>query len=155
MRRCFPVLLTLAAAVFLLAACSLDSSTTTPPDADKLCLSGTTSVFQTRSSLWGGQHISLLVTKGSAQIEFDCAHGHIGLMPDVSGDGTFTTRGTFTFEHGGPISVDEEVIDHPAYYSGTIDGDRMILMIRLTDTDQQFGPYELEAGSWGHVYKCL
>jgi len=110
---------------------------------------------QGQSQVWGGQHISLEIVDGSAHIEFDCAHADIGLMPDTGDQGRFTTRGSYTFEHSGPIHEDEDPDIHPAFFSGTIFDDQMTLFVRLTDTGDQFGPFELTEGTLGLVRKCL
>jgi hypothetical protein len=122
----------------VLAACG----TTTGPDA--VTMTGT----------WGGDHAVLDVTATSASIEFDCAHGTLP-VPLTLNRGTFDVTGDYVQEHGGPIRSDETVDRQPARYSGTVSGNTMTLMVRLTATGQDRGTYTLMRGSSGRVFKCL
>jgi hypothetical protein len=47
------------------------------------------------------------------------------------------------------LSNDEPEDAHPASYSGSISGDRMLLTIRLTDSNQTIGAFSLTRGSQG------
>ena len=124
--------------LLMLAGCS----TTTGPDA----------VITTGS--WGGDHAVLDVTATSASIEFDCAHGALP-VPLTLNRGTFDVTGDFVQEHGGPIRSDETVDRQPARYSGTVSGNTMTLLVRLTATGQDLGTYTLMRGVSGRVFKCL
>ena len=130
--------LALFALLIVLAACS----TTTGPDA----------VIMTGS--WGGDHAVLDVTATSASIEFDCAHGTLPVPLTLNG-GTFNVMGDYVQEHGGPIRSDETVDRQPARYTGTVRGNTMTLLVRLTATAQDLGTYTLTRGSSGRVFKCL
>jgi hypothetical protein len=92
------------------------------------------------------------VTKGGADLEFDCAHGTITeAVPEA--DGTFSLKGTFTPERSGPAR-DDAPRAAGATYSGTIAGDTMTLRVVLAGNDQEAAHYVLVRGSAGNVRKC-
>jgi hypothetical protein len=128
----------MGALLMVLAGCS----TTTGPDA----------VIMTGS--WGGDHAVLDVTATGASIEFDCAHGTLP-VPLTLNRGTFEVTGDYVQEHGGPIRSDETVDRQPARYSGTVSGNTMNLLVRLTEKGQDLGTYTLTRGLSGRVFKCL
>ena len=102
---------------------------------------------------WGGDHATLVIQPTTATIEFDCAHGQLS-APIVLERGAFDVAGVFVAEHGGPIRVDEVLAQRPARYSGTVDGGRMTLRVRLDD-GQDLGTYVLTQNTTGRVLKCL
>ncbi|MEO8683028.1 MAG: hypothetical protein ABI665_28540, partial [Vicinamibacterales bacterium] len=54
-----------------------------------------------QTATWGGDHVRMDVTPSGAALEFDCARGTITeTVPDA--DATFSLKGTFTPERGGP-----------------------------------------------------
>ena len=104
--------------------------------------------------VWGGDHATMTVGETNTHLEFDCAHGDIpGVLS--ANHGTIAAKGTFVREHGGPIRVDEPMDIHPALYSGSISSSKMTLSIRLTDSGDVVGPFDLVQGRAGHVFKCL
>ncbi len=103
---------------------------------------------------WGGDHALLEITATSASIEFDCAHGTLP-VPLTLNRGTFDVAGDYIQEHGGPIRSDETVDRQPARYTGTVSGNTMTLLVRLTATGEDRGTYSLMRGSTGRVFKCL
>ena len=116
--------------------------TTTGPDA--IVVNGT----------WGGDHALLEITATSASIEFDCAHGTL-TVPLTLTRGAFDVSGDYVQEHGGPIRSDETVNRQPARYTGTVSGNTMTLLVRLTATGEDRGMYSLMRGTTGRVFKCL
>ena len=104
--------------------------------------------------VWGGRDVSMEVTPQGATLEFDCAHGNVLEPLKANAKGEFVARGTFTPEHGGPISRDNPPRDLPATYKGSIDGDTMRLEVVLTDKDQAPEPFTLTRGRAGRVRKC-
>jgi hypothetical protein len=130
--------LAVCALLIVLAGCS----TTTAPDA--VIMNGS----------WGGDHAVLDVTTTGASIEFDCAHGTLP-VPLTLNRGTFDVTGDYVQEHGGPIRSDETVDRQPARYTGTVSGNTMTLLVRLTATGQDLGTYTLTRGRSGRVFKCL
>jgi len=130
--------LALGALMMVLAGCG----TTTGPDP----------VIMTGS--WGGDHAVLDVTATSASIEFDCAHGTLQ-VPLTLNRGAFDVSGEYVQEHGGPIRSDETVDRQPARYTGSVSGNTMTLLVRLTVTGQDRGTFTLTRGATGRVFKCL
>jgi hypothetical protein len=119
-----------------------------------LCLGVTTVAGE--PVIWGGDHVRLEVTRNGAELEFDCATGTITeSLPDT--DGTFSLKGTFTPERGGPTR-DGETSRSDATYSGTIENDTMSLRIVLagadSDQDREAPTYVLVKGRLGRVMKC-
>ena len=104
--------------------------------------------------VWGGRDITMEVTPEGATLEFDCAHGNVLEPLKANAKGEFVARGTFTPEHGGPISRDNPPRDLPATYKGTIEGDTMRLEVVLADKDQAPEPFALTRGKAGRLRKC-
>ncbi|MCX5755989.1 MAG: hypothetical protein NTX19_07720 [Gemmatimonadetes bacterium] len=112
--------------------------------------------------VWGGAHVRLeivnLPTSGvpsGGPVEFDCAHGSINASVTTDNSGRFDAPGVYIQEHGGPIREGEQVIVHPARYSGQISGNRMTLTVTRTDSAWSAGPFTLDRGVAGSVFKCL
>jgi len=112
---------------------------------------GPTSVDQ---GLWGGDHVTMTVGTTGSHLEFDCAHGDIPGALSVN-NGDLVANGTFVREHGGPIRVDDQTDQHPALYTGQVSSGRMKLSIRLTDSGEVVGSFDLVQGSSGRIAKCL
>ncbi|GMQ82588.1 MAG: hypothetical protein BMS9Abin05_2042 [Rhodothermia bacterium] len=104
--------------------------------------------------IWGGQHVSMDIQNSSVTIEYDCAYGAIDEPIVLDQRGNFGANGTHVFEFG-PIRIDDEPDAHPAFYTGQVRGSDLTLMVFLTDTGQKIGPFSLEYGNAGRVYKCL
>lgn len=103
---------------------------------------------------WGGEHIGLELDSNRGTVELDCAHGTIDEPIRPTADGSFSARGTFTYEHGGPIS-DAEVADtRPARYEGLVRGDEMALTIRVDGQPLPFS-FSLRRDEFPRVVKCL
>lgn len=104
------------------------------------------------TGLWGGQHISMKVGTKSATIEYDCATGVIDGPLRVDADGHFNLRGIHRMERGGPIRADETPKGQPATYTGSIEGNKMTLTLKLDDSDAE--TFTLEKGKEGELFKC-
>ena len=117
-----------------------------------LCLGLATVAAQTTT--WGGDHVRMDVTRSGAELEFDCATGTI-TEPLPETDGTFSLKGTFTPERGGPTR-DGETSRTAATYSGMIKNDTMSLRIVLTgqDNDREVGTFALMKGRAVNLMKC-
>ncbi len=104
---------------------------------------------------WGGSHVSMVVTSAGARLEYDCAEGAIEepLRPDA--EGRFTATGIHTPGHGGPIRVGEILPAFRARYDGHVDGERMTLLVTLTETGTVLGSFQLRRGSSGLLMRCL
>ena len=103
---------------------------------------------------WGGQHIQMSVTNGSAEIEYDCAKGTITGPLKIDTRGRFELRGNHHVEHGGPVRNDEQQQGEPAKYTGWTDGKKMTLTITLVNSKTEIGTFELTHGSEGRIFKC-
>jgi hypothetical protein len=95
------------------------------------------------------------LTETGATIDYDCAQGTIEGALRLRSDGSFTAEGAHTFEHGGPVHSGEKIVARAARYTGRIEGNRMILSVTLPESGQVLGPYELQRGQPGQVFKCL
>ncbi len=102
---------------------------------------------------WGGAHVGLSLSPSGGGIEYDCANGVLDapIMPDA--DGAFRIPGRHMRGHGGPEQVGEQLPSQPAWYEGSVAGDRMRLRVRAgTDT---LGPFTLQRGADAQLLKCL
>ena len=105
------------------------------------------------TGVWGGLHINLDVGSNSAKVEYDCAHGAIEGPFVVDGNGKFELRGSFTMERGGPVRADDNAQSRPATYSGTIKGNTMTLILKVSGVDET-ETFTLERGKAGELFKC-
>jgi len=107
------------------------------------------------TTVWGGDHLEMEVSAKGAHLEFDCAHGTIDEPLKVDAKGTFSVKGTFTPERGGPEREGEESRAAKATYTGTITKDTMKLKVLLaTGNDRDDQEYVLVRNQRGHVFKC-
>ena len=104
------------------------------------------------TGVWGGPHINIEVSEKSAKIEYDCASGVIDGPLVVDADGHFNLRGIHRTERGGPIRADESPKGQPATYTGSIEGNKMTLTLKLDDLDPE--TFTLEKGKEGELFKC-
>lgn len=106
------------------------------------------------ASAWGGEHIGLELETDRGKVELDCAHGTIDEPFTLAADGSFSVRGTFTPEHGGPISDAEVANTRPARYEGVVRGDEMTLTILVDGRPLPFR-YTLRRDEFPRIVKCL
>jgi len=104
---------------------------------------------------WGGPHVSMQVSSSGAQLDYDCAAGTIDEPLRPNSEGRFTAVGLHTPGHGGPIRIGEILPAFRARYDGQLTGDRLNLVITLTDTGVTLGSFELQRGSSGMLMRCL
>jgi len=104
------------------------------------------------ATIWGGEHVEMQVTKGGAQLEFDCATGTITEALTTDPQGHFSVKGTLTPEHGGPIRQGETAQVMEATYSGVIGNDTMTLQLRVGD--KELTQYTLKRSQRGKLLKC-
>lgn len=127
------------------------------------CVACTDAVAPNAVGVWGGPHVLLKITNvvdgvlpaGTGTVEFDCAHGSISLPVEPNKSGRFDVAGSYVQEHGGPIRADQPLTAKPAHYFGEINGNRMTLSVARTDSAWSVGPFSLERGVAGSVFKCL
>jgi hypothetical protein len=105
----------------------------------------------TENVVWGGPHVRLALTSTGGEIEFDCAHGEIKEPLKLDAEGRFNVAGTLVQE-GGPVRQDAS--GKPARYSGRVEGDKMTLLLTLTDTNEEPEKFLLTRGSEGRLKKC-
>lgn len=112
--------------------------------------------------VWGGDHVRLDVrhdlapgTATGGTAEFDCAHGSLMAWIDPDKSGTFDVPGLYVQEHGGPSRVGEQLPTWQVRYHGTVNGSRMSITVTRLDSTWSVGPYTLERGRTGSVFKCL
>lgn len=103
---------------------------------------------------WGGLHIVVEVENGAATIEYDCAHGSIDGPLTLDSEGRFNLSGVHVREHPGPIRVDMKPNSHEAQYTGSVDGAKMNLTVKLTGSNEELGTFTLEHGKYGRLWKC-
>lgn len=104
---------------------------------------------------WGGAHISLQVTEKGGVFELDCANGVIENPLALDPMDRFDCKGMYVREHGGPAREGQRPEVHPARFSGSSDGKKMTLLIKLTDTGQTIGEFTLILGREPQLTKCL
>ena len=103
---------------------------------------------------WGGSHIGIEITASGGTVQYDCAMGRIDGPISVR-DGRFDLPGVHWPGQGGPIGVDTTRVGRPARYLGTVQGDRMTLVVILTDTGETLGIYQLRKGANPNILACL
>jgi len=104
--------------------------------------------------VWGGVHISMEVTAQGSTIELDCAHATIGQSITLDRGGRFAVTGFYVPEHGGPVRRDETATGYPVQFSGRLNGKRLTLSIRKSDTRASIGAFTLRFGTQSTVRKC-
>lgn len=104
---------------------------------------------------WGGTHLGLVASETGADLEYDCAEGRIAGPVRPDSRGRFSVTGQHFPGHGGPIRVDEEKVQRPARYDGSVLGDRMTLTVTLTDSNEVIGTFTLVQGASPYVFKCV
>jgi len=111
-------------------------------------------VDTTSETQWGGNHVTLVMKAGGADLEFDCAHGEITSPIVVDNEGRFDLAGTFSRETGGPVLPNGGPTPRSARYVGQIVNDKMTLQLHLTGPDQTTETFELTRGGSGRLWKC-
>jgi hypothetical protein len=118
------------------------------------CSSGLTGTGPSRTvaeGAWGGPDVSLVVDTKGAAADFNCSHGRIEEPLVLQKDGSFRAQGYWVRE-GGP---QQEIEDRrPATYSGTSDGHKLALRVKVTDPPRDLGPFTLVLGEPAVLHKC-
>ena len=92
---------------------------------------------------WGGDEAGIVVGESEAHVHIRCTLGDLAAPIPLDARGAFDAPGTYNVD-AFPI---DRGIRHPARFTGTTDGSRLVLSVRLTDTGQVFGPVELRLGA--------
>jgi hypothetical protein len=103
---------------------------------------------------WGGTGVSLVIEKGSATAEFDCATVLIQGPIKAGRDGRFTIVGSLKRSGPGPIRTNFTPKPQDVQFTGRIKGRQMTLKVVMAETDELFGTYTLELGKTPHLRKC-
>jgi hypothetical protein len=72
----------------------------------------------------------------------------------LDANGYFDLTGTHMQEHPGPVRNDETENNHPARYTGKVEGDQITIKVTLTDTKEDVGTFKLTFGRGSRVHKC-
>jgi hypothetical protein len=105
--------------------------------------------------VYGADHIQLTVGTTDSAVEYDCAEGTIfGPLPVR---GAFRNSGTHRPGTGGPEQVDEVRPSYPATYEGRVlaDAIELVVDVDLPSGPTRLGPYRLQSGSEGNLFRCL
>lgn len=105
--------------------------------------------------LWGGEHISMQVTKQRTTVEYDCAHGTIEQRIALDRRGRFDVPGIQVTEHGGPVRRDEQLAGYPVRFAGQVNGKRMTLRVTNSATKTLIGDFTLVYGAEPKLRKCM
>lgn len=143
--RCYPLCLYV---VLLLVLCFGTLAVASDPAAQPAVQSANEA-----STVWGGEHVEMEVTKTGATLEFDCATGEITEPLAVDSQGKFRVNGTFTREVPGPTRREGNPVV-AATYSGSIEGETMHLTIVAGPNKEGMGDYVLVRGKAGRVMRC-
>lgn len=104
---------------------------------------------------WGGEHVELARTDTGVTVQYDCAHGTMSAVPVPDATGRFTVDGTHVFEKGGPVRDDDVEERRPATYTGRIVGKTMTLSVQVFGVSSTLGPFSLQRGEPGRLFRCL
>jgi hypothetical protein len=104
--------------------------------------------------LWGGEHISMQVTKQRTTVEYDCAHGTIDQRINLDRRGRFDVPGIQVAEHGGPVRQNEQLAGYPVRFAGQVNGKRMTLRVTNSATKALLGDFTLVYGDEPKLRKC-
>ncbi len=99
--------------------------------------------------------MSLVLTAEGGRLEYDCASGAILGRLTVDAGGNFTAHGTHSPGQGGPVREGDRPPMLPASYSGSVEGDRMTLFVRVPARDIEIGPLTLRRGADPVLFRCL
>lgn len=103
---------------------------------------------------WGGQNVQLEVTEAGVQIRFSCARGTIEQPLTLDAEGRFSAQGTFVAQGAGPSREDNPPKSRPAVYSGVVRDNAMTLTVKVADSKEEGGTFELTQGEPGHIRRC-
>ncbi len=105
--------------------------------------------------LWGGVGVQLNITENNTNFEFDCATANLNSKLKAVDNKIVELFGTYTYEHGGPIKVDEKVDVHLAKFRGEIIGDSMKIYITILDQKRADILLNMKRNEKGIIFKCL
>lgn len=106
------------------------------------------------AGLWGGEHVSLEITRQGGTLEFDCAHGAFKGRPQLDAQGRFVIAGIYEAEQGGPVRADEKPNVIKVEYVGLVKAGKLQLSIRRAGAKRAFAVFELVHGQEAMLFKC-
>lgn len=130
--------------VFFALACR---SAPTQPNAE--------SIQSLVTGSWGGERVGLVLGPSGGSVEYDCARGAIEGPLRVDGRGYFYAAGYHVVGVGGPERVGHVPTRSPASYSGRVEGDTMILVVRAASLGVEIGPLSLRRNEPPTIVRCL
>ena len=106
-----------------------------------VALAGCTSLPAARpiGGLWGGDHVGLEMGPTRGRLDYDCAAGTIDGPLATDSSGHFSAEGTHSRGIGGPVRLGEAPPSYPAHYWGSVDGDRMTLVVDVPGIGARIG----------------
>jgi hypothetical protein len=84
--------------------------------------------------VWGGDHLALTIRSDGADLEFDCAVGHIRTPLTVNGKGEFRVKGSYQVERPAPMRADTPVNadeGNEIVYRGKLSGNALEITVTL------------------------
>ena len=91
--------------------------------------------------------------QGGGVVGYACGAGTMDSSWTLSREGQLTGTGQHFFG-GGPVPAGGGA-PHPAMYSGQVDGNIMVLTVKLTDLDQLLGPFRMTRGGAVVANMCV
>ena len=102
---------------------------------------------------WGGPDASLSLSRAGGMLNYTCGTGTMDSAWVLGRDGRLTATGEHFFG-GGPLPPAGRP-PHPARYSGSVEGDTLVLTVTVTDLVQTLGPFRLVRGGPRVQELCL
>lgn len=101
--------------------------------------------------VWGGEHIRMDVTRGGAEIEFDCARGQLLAPLVLDRNGSFRQKGIYKADAAAPAKQGSSRWN--AIYVGTLSGTRLHLELSVSGVEGRRA-FDLDYGQPGSLSKC-
>ena len=99
---------------------------------------------------WGGENAGLIAFDTTAHVHIGCSAGDTRQALVADDQGRFDVPGLYNITLY-PVARGP---DHPARFTGSIDGQVMTLTVALTDTAVTLGPVRLEFGTEPRMGPC-
>src|SRR5438445_6420773 len=99
---------------------------------------------------WGGDNAGLIAFDTTAHVHIGCTAGDTKQAIVADQRGRFDVPGLYNITLY-PVARGP---DHPARFTGSVDGDEMTLTVALTDTAVTLGPAQLTLGTAPRMWPC-